>query len=77
MLLLKFLEEPKPGVYGFLTTENEAKVLPTISFARTNFTVMVNPQDLVAKEAISLGINELDANLLANFYNESRYNLTN
>ncbi len=68
--LLKFLEEPKPGVYGFLTTENEAKVLPTILSRAQILRLWLIPQDLVAKEAISLGINELDANLLANFYND-------
>lgn len=68
--LLKFLEEPKPGVYGFLTTENEAKVLPTILSRAQILRLRLIPQDLVAKEAISLGINELDANLLANFYND-------
>lgn len=68
--LLKFLEEPKPGVYGFLTTENEAKVLPTILSRAQILRLWLIPQDLVSKEAISLGINELDANLLANFYND-------
>ena len=28
--ILKFLEEPKPNVYAFLTTNNENKILPTI-----------------------------------------------
>ena len=68
--LLKFLEEPGKNVFAFLTTENEARVLPTIISRTQVFRLKaINVQEII-KEAVSAGIFEEDAQLLSVFYND-------
>ncbi len=67
--LLKFLEEPQENIFAFLTCENESRVLPTI-ISRSQVLHFRSIDKLKIKEqAISLGVNNLDAELLCNFYN--------
>lgn len=67
--LLKFLEEPQENIFAFLTCENESRVLPTI-VSRSQVLHFRSIDKLKIKEqAISLGVNNLDAELLCNFYN--------
>ncbi len=70
-VLLKFLEEPKENTYAFLTTENEFKILPTI-LSRTQIVHFnsIDKNKLIAN-SINDGVNEIDAELLSNFYNDS------
>lgn len=68
--LLKFLEEPGKNVFAFLTTENEAKVLPTIISRTQVFRLKAINVQKVIKDAISAGIFEEDAELLSIFYND-------
>lgn len=68
--LLKFLEEPGKNVFAFLTTENEAKVLPTIISRTQVFRLKAINVKQVIKEAVSAGIFEEDAELLSLFYND-------
>lgn len=68
--LLKFLEEPGKNVFAILTTENESKVLPTI-ISRTQLLKMrAIERDKIIEEAISLGVNNDDAELLSSLYND-------
>jgi len=69
--LLKFLEEPAENTYAILTTENEYRILPTI-LSRTQI-VHFNLIDrgLLIEESCKIGIQKEDAELLANFYNDS------
>jgi DNA polymerase III subunit delta' len=68
--LLKFLEEPLPNTYAFLTTENEFRVLPTIrSRSQIIHFSTINQNDLIA-DSINEGINEDDAQILSFFYND-------
>lgn len=69
--ILKFLEEPNPDTYAILTTRNPAKVLPTIISRCQVFHLRLAPQNEVKQEAIALGVNEEDAELLSNFLNEA------
>jgi DNA polymerase-3 subunit delta' len=66
--LLKFLEEPTQEVYAFLTTENEARVLPTI-VSRTQVLRFkdANLKEIV-KNAESLEVPLEDAEILSHFY---------
>lgn len=67
--LLKFLEEPQENIFAFLTCENESRVLPTI-VSRSQVLHFRSIDKLKIKEqAISLGVNNLDSELLCNFYN--------
>lgn len=68
--LLKFLEEPDSNVYAFLTTNNEGLVLPTIVSRCQNLYLKSIDRKLVIKEAISYGVENLDAQFLSFFYNE-------
>ncbi|HKM02902.1 MAG TPA: hypothetical protein VJZ31_03145 [Bacilli bacterium] len=67
--LLKFLEEPNPGVYAFLTTENEARVLPTILSRVQTLPIKLIARDTLIAEAVALGVKLDDAELLALKYN--------
>lgn len=69
--LLKFLEEPGPNVYAFLTTENELKVLPTIISRTQRITLHKIPQATVIENAIAQGIPKKDAELLSYYYNDA------
>lgn len=68
--LLKFLEEPGKNVYAFLTTENEAKVLPTI-ISRTQVLHLktIDKQQLI-EETIAQGCSREDAEILSFFLND-------
>lgn len=68
--LLKFLEEPSPYTYAILTTQNEDKVLPTILSRCEKLRLILTPRDEVYKEAISLGVEKDDAEILSCFYND-------
>ena len=68
--LLKFLEEPDSNVYAFLTTNNEGLVLPTIVSRCQNLYLKSIDRKLVIEEAISYGVENLDAQFLSFFYNE-------
>lgn len=69
--LLKFLEEPGKDVYAFLTTENDARVLPTIISRTQVLNVRLQPRKDVINEAMSQGIPQEDAELLSYFYNDA------
>ena len=75
--LLKFLEEPGKNVFAFLTTENEAKVLPTIISRTQVFRLKAINVQKVIKDAVSAGIFEEDAELLSIFYNDPESIKTN
>ncbi len=68
--LLKFLEEPGRDIYAFLTTENEAKVLPTIVSRTQTIRLRLNDQAKVIAEATDLGVSPSDAELLSYFFND-------
>ncbi len=70
--LLKFLEEPPAKTYAILTTENETKVLPTIISRCEKIRMVLVPKDIVKEEAISLGVNKDDAELLVPFFNNAQ-----
>jgi len=69
--ILKFLEEPTENVTAFLTTNNIQGVLPTIVSRCQTIKINPIPSALVISEAISLGVNEDDATLLSNIYNDA------
>lgn len=68
--LLKFLEEPGKNVFAFLTTENEAKVLPTI-ISRTQVLHLktIDKQQLIM-ETVEQGCPREDAEILSFFLND-------
>ena len=68
--LLKFLEEPDTNVYAFLTTNNEGMVLPTIVSRCQNLYLKSIDRQSVINEAISFGVEKMDAEFLSFFYNE-------
>jgi DNA polymerase-3 subunit delta' len=67
--LLKFLEEPTPNTYAILTTENEARLLPTIVSRCESMRMLLAPRNEVIADAISLGVEKKDAELLSYFCN--------
>ncbi|MCR4562925.1 MAG: hypothetical protein K5694_06985 [Bacilli bacterium] len=67
--LLKFLEEPTSNTYAFLTTENVAKVLPTIVSRCETMRMLLSPYEEVVQECLEMGIPREDAELLAYFEN--------
>lgn len=78
--LLKFLEEPGKNIFAFLTTENEAKVLPTILSRTQTFRLKAVNIQTVINEAVISGIYQEDAELLSVFFNDPesiRNNLEN
>ncbi|HOF53125.1 MAG TPA: hypothetical protein PL058_00180 [Bacilli bacterium] len=68
--LLKFLEEPGKNVFAFLTSENEAKVLPTI-ISRTQVLRLktIDKQQLI-EESVGQGCPRQDAEILSFFLND-------
>lgn len=69
--LLKFLEEPQENTYAFLLTNNEFKLLPTIrSRAQTVHFSLIDRATII-NEAIELGCDEGDAQILSYFYNDA------
>lgn len=77
--ILKFLEEPKPNVFAFLTTNNENAVLPTILSRCQTLRLHLLSRKEVITEATELGIDQKDSELLSYFYNDGEliYNLIN
>lgn len=69
--ILKFLEEPKPNVFAFLTTNNENAILPTIiSRCQTMHLKLINRNEVI-KETLEYGVSSEDAELLSYFYNDA------
>ena len=69
--ILKFLEEPKPNVYAFLTTNNENSILPTILSRCQIMHLKLLDRNRIINEAIEYGVAKDDAELLSYFYNDS------
>ena len=67
--LLKFLEEPSDDIIGILTTENIAKVLPTITSRCQLIRLKGLDKDRLIEELIEDGIGEVDAKILSTFNN--------
>lgn len=67
--LLKFLEEPGKNTYAILTTQNEARILPTIISRCETIRMVLSPKKDVIQEATELGVSQSDADLLSNFMN--------
>ena len=68
--ILKFLEEPRPNVYAFLTTNNENAVLPTILSRCQVLHLKLIDRKNVIKEAETYGVAKDDAEILSYFYND-------
>ncbi len=68
--ILKFLEEPHPNIYAFLTTNNEDNILPTIVSRCQVFHLKALNRSFVINDAINLGVDPEDAQFLSYFYNE-------
>ena len=67
--ILKFLEEPGSEIYAFLTTNNESGILPTIiSRCQTMHLKQIDRSEVI-RDAIELGVEQSDAELLSYFYN--------
>lgn len=69
--LLKFLEEPPANTYAFLTSQNEAKILPTILSRCESMRLLLAPREEVIAEAVALGVAKEDAEVLSYFYNDA------
>ena len=68
--ILKFLEEPGEKVYAFLTTNNENLILPTIISRCQLLRLKMVDKQIVIKNAVELGVDIKDAELLSYFYND-------
>ena len=68
--ILKFLEEPQEGVYAFLTTNNENAILPTIVSRCQTLHLKSIDRNVVIEQALDLGVERSDAELLSYFYND-------
>lgn len=69
--ILKFLEEPRPNVYAFLTTNNENAILPTIISRCQTMQLKLIDRKLIINEAIQYGVGLDDAELLSFFFNDA------
>ncbi len=67
--LLKFLEEPSDNIIGILTTENIAKVLPTIVSRCQLVRLKGLSKERLISELIETGLSSIDAKILATFNN--------
>ena len=65
--ILKFLEEPPSETYAILTSQNEAKVLPTILSRCESLRLLLAPRKEVIEEAKALGVPQEDAEILSHF----------
>ena len=63
--LLKTLEEPHDNVYAFITTRNEAKLLPTILSRCQSLTLLPSDKAEIKKEVEEKGISLDDCELLS------------
>ena len=70
--LLKFLEEPGKNIFAFLTTENEAKILPTIISRTQVLRFREINRSKVQKDAENMGVFAEDAEILSGFYNDAK-----
>ena len=70
--LLKFLEEPGKNIFAFLTTENEAKILPTIISRTQVLRFREIDREKVEKDAENMGVFANDAEILSGFYNDAK-----
>ena len=70
--LLKFLEEPGKNIFAFLTTENEAKILPTIISRTQVLRFREIDREKVLKDAGNMGVFAEDAEILSGFYNDAK-----
>ena len=68
--ILKFLEEPGQQIYAFLTTNNENSILPTIISRCQVLRMKLIDKNIVINDAVSIGVNKKDAELLSYFYND-------
>ena len=66
--LLKTLEEPSSSVYAFITTQNEAKLLPTIISRCQILSLLSINKSIVKQNAINEGVLLEDADILSYFY---------
>lgn len=66
--LLKTLEEPSSSVYAFITTQNEAKLLPTIISRCQILSLLPINKSIVKQNAINEGVLLEDADILSYFY---------
>ena len=66
--LLKFLEEPVPGTYAILTTNNSSKILPTIISRCEVIRLDAMPHEEILKGCKELGLDEKKSELLSFFY---------
>ncbi len=68
--LLKFLEEPSDNTYAILTTNNESRILPTIVSRCQTAHLLLVPREEVIKDALAIGANQEDAEILSYFFND-------
>lgn len=68
--ILKFLEEPGQQIYAFLTTNNENSILPTIISRCQVLRMKLIDKSVIVKDAMDLGVEKKDAELLSYFYND-------
>ena len=66
--LLKTLEEPTSSVYAFITTQNEAKLLPTVISRCQILSLLPINKTIVKQNAINEGVLLEDADILSYFY---------
>lgn len=69
--ILKFLEEPGTKIYAFLTTQNESAILPTIISRCQGMRLKLIDREQIISEAIEIGVEQIDAELLSYFYNDA------
>ena len=65
--ILKFLEEPKKNTYAILTTENVAKVLPTIISRCESMRVLLSSRETMVSGSLAAGVPLQDAEILSFF----------
>ena len=66
--LLKTLEEPTSSVYAFITSQSEAKILPTIISRCQILSLLPINKSIVKQNAINEGVLLEDADILSYFY---------
>ena len=71
LMLLKFLEEPLSETYAFLTTENDKRILPTVLSRVQTVHFSLLPQEDLIHQALSLEVDEKEAEILSFFYNDA------
>ena len=70
--MLKFLEEPTPGVTAILTSDNITIILPTIVSRCTCIPFLPCSKDTYYNVALDLGIDEEDAYFLSNIAKDEK-----